>query len=82
MLYRQGLKICEIVYQTLSENHNLGGKDMIKFTVMNKKLHHILNIRYSLFYIDYKLRLKYYAQKCFLYDKQIAFVKKELQLDI
>ena len=69
MLYRQGLKLCEIIYLTMSESHYTGSKEIIKFTLINKKLNHILNIRNSLYYISEKHRLKFYIQKCGLFDK-------------
>jgi hypothetical protein len=85
MLYRLGLKICEIVYTTLSESsehgHYLGCKEsLLKLTLMNKKLKHILNIRNSLYYLGSKHRLKFYIQKCCVFDKQVESVKQSLNM--
>ena len=35
-----------------------------------------------MFFMQYKLRLKFYAQKCSLYTKQLDFIKKEMNLEI
>jgi hypothetical protein len=84
MLYRQGLKLCEIIYLTLSESqsgHFLGSKDsLLKLTLLNKKVNHILNMRNSLYYIGSVHRLKFYIQKCQLFDKQIDSIKSSLNL--
>lgn len=67
--YRQGLQICEIVYNTLSESPKhglyLGSKEVLfKMNLMNKRLRKVIMPNSAIFYLNNKQRLAMLLQKC------------------